>query len=132
MLRRFWARAIQTTSLSFQRHFIDSFTVYVREVIEQALDRDRGHRRSINDHFGHRRNTSGAIPSMTISEIGMDLADEVAYHPAIKELNGFIADLVAIENVKPHGRYSLLSANELHRTCFHTTESRQWGMITTT
>jgi hypothetical protein len=103
ILHRFWARAIQNTTPSFQRHFIYSFTAYLNSVVDQALDRDHGHRRKIVDHFEHRRHTSGTYPCLAMSEIGMDLPDEVAYHPVIVELNDYAADLIAIENVKSRG-----------------------------
>ncbi|KAJ8581301.1 terpenoid synthase [Rhizopogon salebrosus TDB-379] len=96
--RQFWARAVQNTTPSFQRHFICSFTAYLNSVVDQALDRDHGHRRKIVDHFEHRRHTSGTYPCLAMSEIGMDLPDEVAYHPVIVELNDYAADLIAIEN----------------------------------
>lgn len=129
-LRRFWARAIQTASLPCQRHFIGNFTAYLHAVVDQALDRDQGHRRRIDDHFEHRRHTSGTFPSLALCELEIDLSDELAYHPVITELNEYIADLIGINNVMLHGRCGLVYANLLRRILSRTTESSQLGMTT--
>ncbi|KAG1836888.1 isoprenoid synthase domain-containing protein [Suillus subalutaceus] len=96
--RQFWARAIQTASLSSQRHFLETFTAYLRAVVVEALDREQGHRRSIDDYLKLRRLTIGAKPSFTICEMGMDLPDEIFYHPVIVELAECSTDLIIIGN----------------------------------
>jgi len=101
-LSRFWARAIQTASLPFQRRFLDSFTKYLRAVVVEALDREQGHCRSMDDYLKLRRYTIGAEPSFLLHEMGMDLPDEVFYHPVIMELAENIIDLVLIDNVKSY------------------------------
>ncbi|KAG1874825.1 isoprenoid synthase domain-containing protein [Suillus subluteus] len=97
-LHRFWARAIQTTSLPFQRHFIYSYTAYLRAVVVEALDRDEAHCRSISDYIELRRDTCATKPAIAIYEMGMDLPDEVFYHPVIVELVECIAELMLIDN----------------------------------
>jgi hypothetical protein len=99
-LDRFWARAIRTASLTSQRHFLETFTAYLRAVVVEALDREQGHRRSIDDYLELRRLTIGAKPSFAICEMGMDLPDEVFYHPFIVELTECSIDLIIIGNVK--------------------------------
>ncbi|KAG1886538.1 isoprenoid synthase domain-containing protein [Suillus subluteus] len=96
--RQFWARTIQTASLSSQRHFLETFTAYLRAVVVEALDREQGHRRSIDDYLKLRRLTIGAKPSFTICEMGMDLSDEIFYHPVIVELAECSTDLIIIGN----------------------------------
>ncbi|KAG2118311.1 isoprenoid synthase domain-containing protein [Suillus clintonianus] len=96
--RQFWARAIQTASLPSQRHFLETFTAYLRAVVVEALDRERSHRRSINDYLKLRRLTVGAVPSFVICEMGMDLPDEVFYHPVVVELAECSTDLILISN----------------------------------
>lgn len=98
IVRQFWARAIQTASLPFQRHFLDSYTAYLRAVIVEALDRDKAHCRSIVDYIKLRRDTCAAKPAIAIYEMAMDLPDEVFYHPAIVELVECIAELMMIDN----------------------------------
>jgi hypothetical protein len=99
-VRRFWARAIQTASLSSQRHFLDSFTAYLRAVVVEALDREHSHCRSIDDYLKLRRDTCGAKSAFAIYEMGMELPDEVFYHPIIAELVECIVELILIDNVK--------------------------------
>ncbi|KAG0702611.1 terpenoid synthase [Suillus ampliporus] len=98
ILHRFWARIIQTASESSQRHFLDSYTAYLRAVVVEALDRDQAHCRSIDDYIKLRRDTVAAKPAFVIYEMGMDLPDKVVYHPAIAALAECIAELMLIDN----------------------------------
>ena len=100
LFSRFWARAIQSASRSSQRHFLDSFISYLRAVVVEALDRDQGHCRSIDDYLRLRRDTCGAKSALMIYEMGMDLPDEVYNHPVIAELVECIVELILIDNVK--------------------------------
>ncbi|KAG1809646.1 isoprenoid synthase domain-containing protein [Suillus subaureus] len=112
--RQFWARAIQTASLSSQRHFLETFTAYLRAVVVEALDREQGHRRSIDDYLKLRRLTIGAHPSFTICEMGMDLPDEIFYHPIIVELAGCSTDLIIIDNDMVSYNKEQAAGNENH------------------
>lgn len=96
--RQFWARAIKTASLSSQRHFLETFTAYLHAVVVEALDREQGHRRSIDDYLKLRRLTIGATPSFAICEMGMDLPDEAFYHPTVVELVECSTDMIIIGN----------------------------------
>ncbi|KAG1746797.1 isoprenoid synthase domain-containing protein [Suillus occidentalis] len=96
--RLFWARAIQFASLSSQRHFLETFTAYLHGVVAEALDREQGHKRTIEDYLKLRRYTGGAQPCLVICEMGMDLPDEVFYHPVIMGLAECITDLLVIDN----------------------------------
>jgi hypothetical protein len=98
IVRQFWARAIQTTSLAFQRHFLYSYIAYLRAVIVEALDRDEAHCRSVGDYIKLRRDTCATKPAIAMYEMGMDLPDEVFYHPVIVELAEYIAELMLIDN----------------------------------
>ncbi|KAG1730725.1 terpenoid synthase [Suillus occidentalis] len=97
-VQQFWARTVQAASLSFQRHFLYSYTAYLRAVVVEALDRDEAHCRSISDYIKLRRDTCGTKPAIAINEMGMDLPDEVFYHPIIVELVECIAELMLIDN----------------------------------
>ncbi|KAG0703654.1 terpenoid synthase [Suillus ampliporus] len=114
IVRQFWVRAIQTASLPSQRHFLETFTAYGRAVVVEALEREQGHRRSINDHLKLRRDTIGIRPSVAIYEMGMNLPDEVFYHPVIAELVGYIADLVSIDNDMLSYNKEQATGNENH------------------
>ncbi|KAG1779591.1 terpenoid synthase [Suillus placidus] len=96
--RLFWAHAIQFASLPSQRHFLETFTAYLHAVVAEALDREQGRRRSIDDFLQLRRKTIGAKPCFSISEMGMDFPDEVFYHPVIVDLADCIAELIIIDN----------------------------------
>ncbi|KAG1874838.1 isoprenoid synthase domain-containing protein [Suillus subluteus] len=98
IVRQFWARAIQTTSLPFQRHFVYSYTAYLRAVVVEALDRDEARCRSIGDYIKLRRDTCAAKPAIALYEMGMDLPDEVLYHPVVVELTECITELMLIDN----------------------------------
>ncbi|KAG1742745.1 isoprenoid synthase domain-containing protein [Suillus paluster] len=96
--RQFWARAIQTASLPSQRHFLDSYTAYLRAVVVEAVDREQSRRRSIDDYLKLRRDTCGAKSAFAVYEMGMELPDEVFYHPVIVELVDCIIELILIDN----------------------------------
>ncbi|CCL98631.1 uncharacterized protein FIBRA_00633 [Fibroporia radiculosa] len=96
--RQFWALAIKTASLSSQRHFSESFTAYLESVVAQAADRASDTIRDIDGYFANRRENIGARPSYVPLELGLDLPDEVFYHPVIIELSGYITDLIILDN----------------------------------
>ncbi|KAJ8587784.1 terpenoid synthase [Rhizopogon salebrosus TDB-379] len=98
IVRQFWARAIQTASLSSQRHFLDSYTAYLRAVVVEALDREQGHCRGIDDYLRLRRDTCGAQSAFAIYEMGMNLPDDVYSHPVIAELVECIVELILVDN----------------------------------
>ncbi|KAG2346537.1 terpenoid synthase [Suillus weaverae] len=98
IVRRFWARAIQTASSSSQRHFLDSYTAYLRAVVVEARDREHSHCRSVDDYLKLRRDTCGAKSAFAIYEMGMEFPDEVFYHPIIAELVECIVELILIDN----------------------------------
>ncbi|KAG2035416.1 isoprenoid synthase domain-containing protein [Suillus americanus] len=98
IVRRFWARAIQSMSLSSQRHFLDSYTAYLHAVVVEALDREHSRCRSIDDYLKLRRDTCGAQSAFAIYEMGMELPDEVFYDHIIMELVECIVELILIDN----------------------------------
>ncbi|KAG1830869.1 terpenoid synthase [Suillus variegatus] len=97
-LHRSWARAIQFASLPSQRHFLETFDEYINSVVVEARDREQGRRRSLDDYLKLRRKTIGVKPCFPILEAGIDLPDEVFYHPVIMDLAECITDLVLIDN----------------------------------
>ncbi|KAG1843480.1 isoprenoid synthase domain-containing protein [Suillus subalutaceus] len=98
IMRQFWARAIQSASLSSQRHFLETYTAYLHGVAAEALDHEQGHRRSIDDYLKLRRYTAGLKPCLFINEMEMGLPDEVFYHPVIMDLAECTTNLVLIDN----------------------------------
>ncbi|KAG2343649.1 terpenoid synthase [Suillus weaverae] len=98
MMRQCSARAMQTINITCQRRFVDIFTTYVRAVAVEAADREQRHCRSIDDHFKHRRESSGIMVWFVLCGMDMDLPDEVFYHPAIMDMFECAADLITVDN----------------------------------
>jgi len=98
-LVRCWQLAIETASLSSQRHIIANFTTYLDAVVQQAADRDNDTIRTIDSYISYHRNTIGLKPACGPLELELDIPDEVFYHPVIVELGDYIADIIFIDNV---------------------------------
>ncbi|KAI6120872.1 terpenoid synthase [Pisolithus croceorrhizus] len=98
VIRQFWSRAIQSASPTAQRHFLDDYITYLRAVIVEAGDRDKGVTRDIQGYLSIRRQTVGAQSAFAIFELDLNLVDEVYYHPAVTELIDCVAELILIDN----------------------------------
>ncbi|KAG1902512.1 isoprenoid synthase domain-containing protein [Suillus fuscotomentosus] len=96
--RQFWAHAIKSASLPSQCHFLETFDEYLHSVVVKALDREQGRRRSLDDYLKLRQYTAGLIPCLFIYEMGVDLPDEVFYHPVIMDLAECLSYLISIDN----------------------------------
>lgn len=96
---RFWERAVKSASATSQQHFLDDYIMYLRSVIMEATDRDKNVTRDIKGYLSLRRQTVGAQSAFAIYELGLNLVDEVYYHPAVTELINCVAELILIDNV---------------------------------
>ena len=96
---RFWELAIKTATPTSQKHMIEAFTDYLESVVQQAEDRDVDKCRTIDEYLENRRQNIGARPSFVPSELGLNLTDEVFYHPVMLELTQHISDLIILGNV---------------------------------
>ena len=96
---RFWERASRSASPTSQQHFLDDFIMYLQSVILEATDRDKNVTRDIEGYLSLRRQTVGAQSAFAIYELGLNLIDEVYYHPAVTELISYTAELILIDNV---------------------------------
>ncbi|KAG1793989.1 terpenoid synthase [Suillus plorans] len=85
--RQFWAHVIQFASLPSQRHFLETFDEYINLVLVEAIDREQGRKRSLDDYLKLRRKTIGAKPCLLIIEMEIDLLDEAFYHPDMMSYN---------------------------------------------
>ncbi|KAG1813964.1 uncharacterized protein BJ212DRAFT_386147 [Suillus subaureus] len=65
---------------------LETFIAYLHGLAVEVLDREQGHRRSIDDYLKLRQYTTGLKPCLFIYEMRMDLRDEVFYHPVIVDL----------------------------------------------
>lgn len=95
---RFWANAIRTATPSAQRRFLKNFELYIDGVVQQAQDRDHCRIRDISSYFALRRNTIGAIPSLDILTVEMDLPELVFEDPSIAKLKELCVDMILIGN----------------------------------
>ncbi|KAG2136534.1 terpenoid synthase [Suillus bovinus] len=112
--RLFWAHAIKFASIASQRHFFETFDEYINAIVVEALDREQGRMRSIDDYLKLRRKTVGVKPCFLIYEMGMDLPDEVFYHPAIVDLADCISELTIIDNDMMSYNKEQAAGNEYH------------------
>ncbi|KAG1830868.1 isoprenoid synthase domain-containing protein [Suillus variegatus] len=112
--RQFWARAIQSASLPSQRHFLKTFDEYINSVVVEALDREQGLMRSLDNYIKLRCATIGLKPTLTLLEMGMDLPDEVFHHPVIMDLANCIAEIVFIDNDMTSYNKEQATGNEFH------------------
>ncbi|KAG2048853.1 terpenoid synthase [Suillus hirtellus] len=95
--QQFWARAIQSASLPSQHHFLKTFDEYLNSVVVEALDREQGLMRSLDDYVKLRCATIGLKPCLPLLEMRMDLP-KVLHHPVIMDLAKCIAEIVFIDN----------------------------------
>jgi len=96
--RQFWARAIKTASATSQKHMIEDITDYLESVIDQAADRDMNLYRTVEEYLERRRKNVGVRPVFVPMELGLNLTDEVFYHPVVVTLASYIVELVIIDN----------------------------------
>ena len=86
-------------------HFIHGFDAYTAAVVREADDRTERKYRTFLDYLSIRRDTTGCVPAFTLCEFGLNLPEEVLYHPQMVALREQATDLIAIDNV--------------HLRCFH-------------
>ncbi|KAI0747240.1 terpenoid synthase [Daedaleopsis nitida] len=98
MMRQFWARAHTIATAQSAKHFVETFTDYLHAVADQAEDRDKGTIRTIDEYFKMHRENAGVRPSYFPGEQHLFIPDEVYYHPAIRELESLVVDLVVVDN----------------------------------
>jgi hypothetical protein len=75
--------------------------MFFQAVAQQTLDRSLGDMLDLETYIALRRDTSGCKPVFVLMEYaaGIDLPDEVADHPIIRDLNEAANDLVTWSNV---------------------------------
>lgn len=78
---------------------IDSFASYMESLVQQAEDRDTNQIRTVEAYLQNRREDGATKPSFVPLELGLDLIDEVFYHPVLVELAKNIADMLCLNNV---------------------------------
>ncbi|KAJ3576387.1 hypothetical protein NP233_g482 [Leucocoprinus birnbaumii] len=98
--RDFWrhARAQVPEDASCLQHFLDTWTEYTAAVVQEADDRAKKRYRSFDDYMKIRRNTAGGGPTLALIEFGLDLPEEVYYHPVISSLREKAEILIVLVN----------------------------------
>jgi hypothetical protein len=96
--RQFWLNALRIATPTFQRHFIDSFAMYVNAVVKEAQQRSDRHIDGIEEFFDLRRDTSGIKSTFALIEIRLDIPDEVMQNEQIAALILSGLDLMIIVN----------------------------------
>jgi len=89
---------MKTATPTSQRHFVRVFTAYLESVVLEAANRNEDTILGIDEYINTRRDNVGTRPSCFPLEAGLDIPDDVFYHPTIVELSDCVADLVMIDN----------------------------------
>ncbi|PCH42430.1 terpenoid synthase [Wolfiporia cocos MD-104 SS10] len=98
MARQFWERAIQTATVSSQKHFIEAFASYLDGVVAHAVVRGNGTIQTFDEYLKIRREDVGVRVTYSPFEFGLNIPDEVFYHPIIVEISECGVDLTIIDN----------------------------------
>jgi len=101
-LSSFWIRASNYVSPGDHclPRFIHDFNTYSAAVVREADDRANRRCRPFLDYLSIRRDACGCLPSFALCEFGLNLPEEVFYHPRMAALRVQGTDLVALVNVR--------------------------------
>lgn len=78
---------------------LESITAFLESMIDQASDREKNCYRTVEDYLVRRRENIGVRSVLVPVELGLELPDEVFYHPSVVELASHVVELVIIDNV---------------------------------
>ncbi|KAF8418014.1 isoprenoid synthase domain-containing protein, partial [Boletus edulis BED1] len=81
-----------------QKKFITTFDEYLEAVLQQAIDRSEDRICDIKSYIDIRRDTLAVKPAFALSEMGLDIPDEIMSHPTIQEMAMASVDMVGIYN----------------------------------
>ncbi|KAH9923432.1 terpenoid synthase [Epithele typhae] len=96
--RQFWLNALKCSTLTFQRHFKREWQLYVDSVVEEARDRDHTRFRTVEEHLALRHFTAGILPSLVMTELGLNIPQDVYDNTSLVDLRNTISDIVALDN----------------------------------
>lgn len=99
---RLWnqAKKLAQPDASCLKHYITGTADYVTSVIQEANDRANGRLRTVENYLVIRRDTCGAKPTFALIEFGLDIPEEVLFHPSVSKLTRGATDLIAVINVR--------------------------------
>lgn len=95
----YWKRTLEVSSKSSAERFIRNFDGYTDAVRQEAVDRDEGRERSIEEYMELRRGTIGVYPSFDYFLLEDDIPDEYIDHPAVASLALGAVDMTILANV---------------------------------
>ncbi|KAJ7783943.1 terpenoid synthase [Mycena maculata] len=96
--RQFWLNALHIATPTFQRHFIDSFEMYMKAVVREVQDRTEHYIDGIEEFFDLRRDTCGVKPAFAMIEIELDIPDEVMQNEHIAAIILGGVDIIIVVN----------------------------------
>ncbi|KAF4568086.1 terpene cyclase [Pleurotus pulmonarius] len=98
MTRDYWKRTLEVSSKSSAERFIRNFDGYTDAVRQEAVDRDEGRERTIEEYMELRRGTIGVYPSFDYFLLEDDIPDEYIDHPAVASLALGAVDMTILAN----------------------------------
>ena len=98
-MSRFWLRFPKTTTEAFRRHFRAAWKDFAAAFITEVQYRHENRVLDLDEYLVLRRYTSGAYPTIIMSEIPCNIPDDIRYHSVISELEMLAVDLITIANV---------------------------------
>ena len=81
-------------------HFIHGFDAYTAAVVREADDRTKRKYRTFLDYLSIRRDTIACFPSFALWTFGLNLPEEVFFHPQMVALLEQATDLIILDNVR--------------------------------
>ncbi|KAJ7686871.1 terpenoid synthase [Mycena olivaceomarginata] len=94
IFRQFW----ELTLKSAATHFVQSFSDWLKSIVDQARDRESKIPLTLESYVAMRKLNIGLFPSLMPAELQLNLADEVFYHPIVQKLRDCIAELIFLDN----------------------------------
>ena len=99
LICRFCQRAFKIATPSATRHYVISFAEYLESNIVHSRDRENDIISPWEGFLDYRRPNTSGRSMFFFGELGLDIPDEVYYHPVIRELQNCAIDVIAIDNV---------------------------------
>ncbi|THH02194.1 hypothetical protein EW026_g599 [Hermanssonia centrifuga] len=100
----FWTRMLETIGPRCADRFIERMDMYFQAVMQQASDRELGTVPDLDTYIPLRRDTSGCKAGFTLIEysLNIELLDDIAEHPVIRDLEDAANDAISWQNVGPN------------------------------
>ena len=73
VLYRFWARAINTCTMTARKHFEEVWTDFLNSVCDHARDRDTNKLHTVESYFEARRDNIDACAAYMPAVLGIDI-----------------------------------------------------------